>query len=199
MHIMKYDPEKHHRRSLRLKGYDYSGINAYFVTICTQNRECLFGNATKGNMRLNDAGAMVFRWWNELNRKFPAIKTDTAIVMPNHFHGIINIVGATLCGRPTLDGHPHRDAPTLDGRPHRVAPTLGDIVGWFKTMTTNEYIRGVKQYKWRPFPGKLWQRNYYEHIIKNEKDKNAIREYILHNPFIWDEDIENPDTENLKS
>jgi REP element-mobilizing transposase RayT len=65
-------------------------------------------------------------------------------------------------------------------------------------MTTNEYIRGVKQYKWRPFPGKLWQRNYYEHIIKNEKEINAIREYILRNPYKWDVDTENPDTENFK-
>jgi REP element-mobilizing transposase RayT len=199
---MQYNPKKHYRRSLRLKGYDYSGINAYFITICTQNRECLFGDAAKVKIRLNDAGVMVFGWWNELNRKFPAIETDSAIVMPNHFRGIINNVGATLCGRPDdinrYDNRGGYNADSDNGHPHRGAPTLGDIVGWFKTMTTNEYIRGVKQYKWRPFPGKLWQRNYYEHIIKNEKEINAIREYILRNPYKWDVDTENPDTENFK-
>src|SRR3970282_1256675 len=111
-----------------------------------------------GEMILNDAGRMVEQWWMELNNKFPDIETDTSMVMPNHFHGIVMIVGAALSGRPGFmdwDGFG-------DGQPLRVAPTLGTIMDWFKTMTTNEYIRGVKQSGWPSFPGKLWQRNYNE-------------------------------------
>ncbi len=137
--------------------------------------------------------------------------------MPNHFQGIVNIVGAVLCGRDSKSGQPrsksgqqhdkfrqpHGVAPTLNnasgqhhsklGQPHGVAPTLGDIVNWFKTMTTNQYIRGVKQNGWPAFAGKLWQRNYYEHIIRNEEELNHVRQYIAENPLNWRTDEENPD------
>lgn len=119
--------------------------------------------------------------------KFPSVRTDEYIIMPNHFHGIVNIVGAVLRGRPTPDNN------KASGQSHRVAPTLGDIVNWFKTMTTNQYIRGIKQNGWPAFVGKLWQRNYYEHIIRNEKELNHIRQYIAENPLNWRTDEENPD------
>ena len=184
-----YIPNLHRRRSIRLKGYDYSQGGAYFITICTQNRECSFGDIMDGRMGLNDAGQMIERWWNELMGKYPHIKIDAYIVMPNHFHGII-IVGATLCGRPEIiNRQPHHQI----GQPHRVAPTIGEIIDWFKTMTINEYIRGVKQHNWQPFHGKLWQRNYYDRIIRNEKELNQIREYIFNNPFQWAEDEYNPE------
>jgi putative transposase len=89
---MNYDPNRHHRRSIRLQGYDYSHPGAYFITIVAQDRACLFGEVVNGEIRLNDAGKMIQRWWLELNRKFPTIKTDEYAVMPNHFHGIITIV-----------------------------------------------------------------------------------------------------------
>jgi len=126
--------------------------------------------------------------------------------MPNHFHGIIVIVGAALCGRPGLGdhqglggrpglgGHPETDGQLKTGQqretgqPHRVAPTVADIIDWFKTMTTNEYIRNVRQNNWTPFPGKLWQRNYYEHIIRSETELNKIREYTINNPLKWETD-----------
>ena len=199
---MKFDPNKHRRRSIRLRGYDYTQPGAYFVTMCTQNRECLLGEIENGQVRLNDAGQMIARWWNELNRKFPTIKTDVSVIMPNHLHGIIVLrpnssVGTALCGRPDLvgrdDGQPRRVAPTEEGTevaPTR--PTLGDIIGWFKTMTTNEYIRGVKQMNWPPFPGRLWQHNYYERIVRNERELHAIRQYIVENPLKWEFDRENP-------
>jgi len=88
---MRYDPNKHHRRSIRLKGYDYSRAGAYFVTICMYQRECLFGAVVDGVIRANEAGLMVGRWWLELARKFPALQTDTYVIMPNHVHGIIVI------------------------------------------------------------------------------------------------------------
>ena len=91
---MQYDHDRHHRRSIRLEGYDYAQPGAYFVTICTQGRTCMFGDVAEGEMVLNDAGCMVQRWWSELPQKFPLVKTDEHVVMPNHFHGIIVIVGA---------------------------------------------------------------------------------------------------------
>jgi REP element-mobilizing transposase RayT len=200
---MKYDPEIHHRRSIRLEEYDYSATGAYFVTACAQNRDCLFGEIANGIMVLNDAGLMVGKWWQEISTKFDNVMIDTHVVMPNHFHGIICIVGATLRGRPDFAesvGAPLRGCPAFDlraeepGRPHRAAPTLGDVMNWFKTMTTNAYIRGVKQSDWSPFPGRLWQRNYYERVVRDDEELTAIREYILCNPMQWAEDKENPTT-----
>ena len=176
----KFDPQKHHRRSIRLKEYDYSSNGAYYLTIVTQNREHLFGNIAK-EMLLNDAGEMLVKWWNELPNKFPHVELGAKVVMPNHFHGIIFIVGANLRARPD-EGSPRQ-------RPN--AP-LSQMIQWFKTMTTNEYIRGVKQLNWKPFNGKLWQRNYYEHIIRNEKELQQKTDYILDNPSRWDDDKENP-------
>ena len=117
---MKYDPEKRRRRSIRLKGYDYGKAGAYFVTVCTQDRACLFGNVADDTMRLNDWGRMIEQWWFELNRKFPTAETDEFVVMPNLFHGIVVIpVGADLRGRPWIGRRRHRPS----GRTHRCAPT----------------------------------------------------------------------------
>jgi len=191
MNRMKYEPDKHHRRSIRLKGYDYSQAGAYFVTICTQNRECLFGDVVDGEMQVNDAGHMVHRIWNDLSVKYPDIETDEFVVMPNYFHGIIVIVGAPLVGAhffdPKID-----DAETRAGT--RPAPTLlGDVVGLFKSITTHQYTNGVRQYNWPSFNGKLWQRNYYEHIIRSEEEMDRIREYIMENPLKWAEDEDHPE------
>jgi len=152
---------------------------------------------------LNDAGEMVEKWWYKLKNKFQNIELHESVIMPNHFHGIIQIttvvigVGADLRVCPDKTGSPHmgqsrRIAPTDRIPPtNRIAPTgapLYEMVQWFKTMTTNEYIRNVKQNNWIPFNRKLWQRNYYEHIIRNEKSYYQIAEYILNNPVNWRED-----------
>jgi putative transposase len=192
---MKYDPEKHHRRSIRLKGYDYTQMGAYFVTVVTKDRECLFGEVIDGETRLNGTGQVIERWWVELNHKFSMVDTDEFVVMPNHFHGIIVIadvrVGADLRVGPASEG---RGGNTTEGA-HIGAPlpvSLPRIVQWFKTMTTNEYIRGVKQLGWTGFPGRLWQRNYYEHAIRTQESLDRIRRYILENPANWEFDHENP-------
>ena len=99
---MKYNPEIHHRRSIRLQEYDYANAGAYYVTICVKNRECLFGSIHKGGMVLNDAGRIVYKWWNELTHKFKNTELDEFIIMPNHMHGIIVIVGADLCVCPPV-------------------------------------------------------------------------------------------------
>ena len=177
---MKYDPEKHHRRSIRLKGYDYSQAGAYFVTICTQHRECLFGVVENGRVVLNEAGKLIEKWIGALASKFPDIECNPFVVMPNHVHFIIHNVGTDRCLCPNNDGE-HTGSP------------LPRVLQWFKTMTTNEYIRGVKQNHFPEFSGKLWQRNYYEHIVRDENELMKIREYIINNPLKWETDRNHPD------
>jgi putative transposase len=193
---MKHDPDKHHRRSIRLKGYDYSEAGAYFVTICAQGRECLFGDVVDGEMRLDDAGKMVQDVWNDLPTRYPDVETDEFVVMPNHFHGIIVIVGAGPCACPGIHDRPEfRTAQPQTGQPQGVAPTvlsLPDVVHRFKSFTTAEYRNGIRQKNWPPFNGTLWQRNYYEHIIRSEEKMDRIREYIIVNPMRWADDEDNP-------
>ncbi len=190
---MKYDPNKHHRRSIRLRDYDYSQEGAYFVTMCTQNRECLFGDVVDEEMALNDAGKMIKTVWDEIPQFYCGIETDELIIMPNHIHGIIIIVGAGPRACPDRHRACPDDVsqPNQTGQPQGVAPTLSlpDVVHRYKTMTTKRYTDCVKQDHWPPFPGKLWQRNYYDHIIRNEKKLNKIREYITHNPLNWEMDV----------
>ena len=181
---MKFDPQKHHRRSIRLKDYDYSQAGAYYVTINVQNRECLFGEIVDYEMILNDAGKMIEAQWLALLERFPDIELDVYQVMPNHAHGIIVIVEPEF-GADTGPGAGIKPAPT-----HK--PTLGDIVGAFKSITTHEYIQGVDNKNWRQFHKRLWQRNYYEHVVRDEADLNRIRDYIQSNPANWDKDEENP-------
>ncbi|HTY26042.1 MAG TPA: transposase [Desulfomonilaceae bacterium] len=170
--------QKYHRRSIRLQGHDYSLNGAYFVTICAWNRECLFGEIATCEMRLNDLGLMVEKWWLKLSAKFTSVETDAYMVMPNHLHGIIMMVGADP--RVCPDWGAHAGAP------------LPSVVQWFKTMTTNEYFRRAKECCQSKQGRKLWQRNYYEHIIRNERTLNAIRGYIEANPQRWANDPENP-------
>ncbi|MBI5414647.1 transposase [Candidatus Peregrinibacteria bacterium] len=278
--MTKYNPEIHHRRSIRLQGYDYSQNGAYFITICVQNRECVFGEIKNGEMFLNDAGKMVQLIWEEIPEFYRGIEIDAFQIMPNHIHGIIVIqhecstVGAgpracpeiedarpkiidtcpediriyhgnihacrdvvrvyreisdvhinefgifhDIIGKPqniigqsqNINGQPQNaigQSQNITGQPQNaigqsqnitgqrqgVAPTeskilsLPDIVHRFKTMTTKKYTDGVKNNNWQPFSGKLWQRNYHEHIIRDEISLEKIREYIINNPYNWDED-----------
>ena len=164
------------RRSIRLQGYDYSSEGLYFVTICTQDMKCLFGKVIDGDMVLNDAGRKVLETYKELENKFMNVYCWEVIVMPNHFHAIIELhdnVGTDLCVCPIKNKGEHIGSP------------LPDIVRWFKTMTTNYYIQGVKSEGWIPFNRKLWQRNYYEHIIRNSTSYQNIADYIRSNPVNW--------------
>lgn len=188
----KYNPHIHHRKSIRLKGYDYLQAGLYFITICVQNRECLFGEVQNGKMVLNDAGKMVENEWLKLPERFKNIKLHEYVVMPNHFHAIMEIVGATLVVAPNDVVAPNTpDAANDIGATTRVAPTgktVGDMVGAFQSIVTVEYIRGVKTLGWPSFNRKLWQRNYWENIIRNEQSYNRISEYIKNNPKNWEED-----------
>lgn len=161
------------RRSIRLKGYDYSQGGLYFITICTQNQWCFFGEIENGEMVLNDAGMMIERQWRELTNRFHYIQLHEFVVMPNHFHGIIEI--------NRRGDHKDRPYGTYSG-------SVGRVMQVFKSITTHEYIGGVNQYGWPLFSGKLWQRNYYEHIIRDEISCSKISEYIQTNPLKWQDD-----------
>ena len=163
---MKFNPDIHHRHSIRLRNYDYSSEGYYFVTICTQDRAKLFGEVVGAALcgRPDEVSQMIIKWLKETENKFPGIYVDKFTVMPNHIHFIVFIPG----------GH--------------TGPPLYEIVGWFKTMTTNEYIAGVKSGLYPPFDRRVWQRNYYEHIIQNKEEYRKTGQYIDENPLRWTED-----------
>jgi REP element-mobilizing transposase RayT len=189
--MISYNPDIHHRHSIRLKGYDYSQDGLYFVTICCQNRVCRFGQIIGRKMILNELGNIVHNEWHNLTNKYPYIDLYEFIVMPNHFHGILRIVGAGFArpdnsdnsdARPNNSGNSWinagqgqaNPAPTNTNNP----PTLGNIIGYFKYQTTKKIN----------LPDKLWQRNYYEHIIRNEQAYQNISNYIIGNPTAWQND-----------
>jgi putative transposase len=188
-------PSTHRRRSVRLQDYDYSQAGAYFVTICTQNRECLFGDVVgdPACMCPNDAGRMIVAEWCALPDRFTYVQLDESAVMPNHIHTIL-FLNPTPQGRGESCIRP--DAATAPGgkgdHKDRAYGTVGRVVQAFKSSTTRAYSAGVVRGRWPPFAGKLWQRNYHEHIIRNEASLDAIRQYIVENPARWAEDEENP-------
>jgi putative transposase len=185
---MKFNPNIHHRKSIRLKNYDYSQAGLYFITICTEHRHCLFGTTQNDNMALHDAGNMIDNQWHELPNRFPSVILHKYVVMPNHFHGIIELVGAIPCGCPDRADTSPATTIVADRAGTRPVPTLGDVTGAFKSLSTNEYIKNVKRNNWQRFAGKLWQTNYYEHVIRNEESYSKIAEYIQNNPLNWRED-----------
>lgn len=172
------------RKSIRLPGYDYASPGFYFLTACVHRRRLLFGEIMNGQMDANPAGEMIHRWWRELPNKFSAVRLDAMVIMPNHFHALVVIsnvpVGADLCARP---------AKLL---PSDSLPSLSQIVQWFKTMTTNDYFHEVKSGNWPAVSGRLWQRNYFEHIVRRTRSLDRIRNYIVENPKRWEFDRENP-------
>ncbi len=207
---MIYDPKRHHRRSIRLRGYDYTQAGAYYVTIVCQDRACLFGEIVDGTMQLNDAGRMVQRVWDEIPLYYPGVDVDACCIMPNHLHGVVVLfvpdirtvddvgAGPRTCPDPHAPPPPGQPTPgqPTPGQPQGVAPTmrfsLPDVVHRFKTMTTKRYTDGVKQLGWLPYNGRVWQRNYFEHIVRNERTLQRIRDYIDANPAMWADDPENP-------
>ncbi len=178
-----------HRRSIRLRGYDYTRQGAYFVTFCTQERRRLFGTVVNGRMALNDAGRMVQTVWNELPAHYPGVVADAFVVMPDHFHGVVRLVGAGPRACPSVAENGQARGPVeQNGQARGPAPTMSlpDVVHRIKTLTTKRYIDGVMQCGWPRFPGKLWQRNYYEIIVRGDRALANIRAYIHDNPAHWD-------------
>jgi REP element-mobilizing transposase RayT len=155
---------------LRLRGHDYNGPGTYFITICTNHRPCLFGTVHDGVMELSTAGLVVESWWLSIPLEFPDALLDAMVVMPNHIHGIVS-----------LGTDPERI-------PQGSGQSLGDVVGWFKSHTTHDYIIGVRTDGWPRFRDKLWQEGYYEHIIRTDAAMKRIRTYIEANPGQWERD-----------
>src|SRR3990167_873930 len=173
-----FAPEKHFRRSIRLKEYDYARNGAYFVTVCAYNHQCLFGEIVNGEMQLRKFGQIVYDEWLQTAQLRSNVVLDVFIVMPNHFHTIL-IINNDDDGRGLL---PY--APATFRSPSQ---TVGAIVRGFKSTATK------KINEMRNTPGlEVWQRNYYEHIIRNENQRNLIRQYIVNNPLKWGFDRENP-------
>jgi len=245
------NPQKRHRRSIRLKGYDYSQAGAYFITIVTQDRACLFGEVVDGEMRLNEAGRIAERCWRAIPDHFPHVRLDEFVIMPNHVHGILWIVDAmgTTVGAENVITVGAKNVNTVGAKnvkttgaknvitvgaknvkttgaknvitvgaknvktigaknvitvgaknfsplpssspqqplPHGTSKTIGSVVRGFKIGVTKWFRENNEVYT-------VWQRNYYEHIIRSEESLNRIRQYILDNPLRWAYDRENPVT-----
>ena len=176
---MKYDPAIHHRRSIRLKDYDYSQAGAYFVTICTQGRECLLGEVVDASIALSQYGVIVEQVWHQIPYHFTHVTLDAAVIMPNHFHGIIVIVEESF---PV-----QQESPDLASKQNSKKPTLGQIVAYFKYQST-KLINAARDL----IGVKFWQRNYYEHIIRSEASLAQLRTYIEQNPQKWKHDQLHP-------
>jgi putative transposase len=170
---MHFNPQQHHRRSIRLKEYDYSSPGEYFVTICTKDKHFIFGEIINNEMVLNNYGLIVNHTWNDLINHVADIELDSFVIMPNHIHGIIviidHLVGAGSEPAPTMKRH-----------------GIPEIVRQLKTFSARR-INEIRKTPRTP----VWQRNYYEHIIHNEKELNIIRDYIMNNPAEWSQDEEN--------
>jgi len=216
---MAYNPNIHHRRSIRLKGYDYSQAGAYFITICCKDRKCRFGKIVVGAsvMELNECGQIAYDEWLKLSERFSNFELDVFQIMPNHMHGIIvlnDIVGATLAvaqnavvqnavaqnavaQNAVVQNAVAQNVPngiialndvgaTLAVAPTTTNATIGDIVGAYKSLVANGCLDIYKTKN--ETMGKLWQRNYYEHIIRNEQSYQTISDYIINNPAKWKDD-----------
>lgn len=174
---MVYDARKHHRRSIRWFAYDYAQAGAYFVTICTADRQGPLGWVEGTEMRLSALGQIAEACWQVIPEHFEDVELDAYVVMPNHVHGIV-VIG---------DGRARHASP-LPARPQGLGRrSVGSIVGAYKSSVCRRVnaIGGT--------PGAvLWQRNYYEHVIRNERQLSRIRRYIAENPANWMLDYENP-------
>ena len=185
---MKYNPQIHHRRSTRLKGYDYSQAGAYFITICTKDRQHLFGEITGGEMILNEMGQIAYSEWLNTPKLRPNISLDVFVIMPNHMHGIILINNDEIGRRES-----HSPDDITNGREYRgefnsplpqfrsPSNNVGAIVRGYKSSVT-------KQINLLNYDGTVWQRNYHDHIIRNEESYQRISSYIVYNPKNWAND-----------
>jgi len=186
---MSYNPSIHHRRSIRLKGYNYTSSGAYFVTMCTRDQACTLGDIVRGAVVLSNIGRIVAQSWMWLGDHHPYVDLDAWVIMPNHIHGIVVILDDDIVSRDRRGGC--RGDPCRGGS--RTAPTaakrkpLGRLIGAFKTVSTKR-INEI-----RCTPGdRFWQRNYWEHIIRDESSLAQIRQYVINNPARWVDDRLHP-------
>jgi putative transposase len=183
---MKYNPDIHHRKTIRLKGYDYAQPGAYYITICSYERQCLFGEIVAGAMHLNLISETIKFCWQRLPQHFPFIELDAFVIMPNHLHGIILIVDANTTNKNQLFKQPIIQPVSSD----RISTlpkgtesgSLGALVQNFKSIVTRRVNRLTRN------SGTIWQQGYYEEIIRDERAYDNIRKYIVENPLKWQDD-----------
>ncbi|MDJ1496471.1 hypothetical protein QNI19_26280 [Cytophagaceae bacterium DM2B3-1] len=189
-----YNPTIHHRRSVRLPDYDYSQAGLYFVTLCVKDRQCLFGRIEQGQMILNEAGGIAHLEWVKSTEIRSEIILHEFIIMPNHMHGIVEIIskecrGDWLVAQANAIDSEQTNRSVRNQGDQPVAPTgpdpksLGAMVGGYKSIVTQR-INAVQKTS-----GSIWQRNYHEHIIRNAPSHQKIAESIISNPLLWQQDI----------
>jgi len=183
----RFNPEIHHRRSIRYQGYDYSQSGAYFLTLCCYDHQCLFGYVANGIMVLNKYGMIAHEEWIKSAKIRQEIRLHEFVVMPNHIHGIVEIINDGKGDRPVAQNNDKGDTPEKGDRP--VAPTgpqsgsIGAIIGGYKSSVTSK-INKLRNTQGVP----IWQRNFYDHVIRNEESHQNIRNYIRNNPMNWSSD-----------
>jgi REP element-mobilizing transposase RayT len=177
---MVHNRKKHYRHSIRLPGYDYTQPGAYFITICTYQKQCWFGDIIDGEMHFNQLGFIVYQFWRSLPHRFPHIELDAFVVMPNHVHGILVITDTRIS---TIEKDTLRKEQF--GRP--VPGSIPTVIRSFKSAVTKR-INVMRELSTPP----IWQNNYYESIVRIEKGLDRVRQYIINNPTNWTEDEENP-------
>jgi REP element-mobilizing transposase RayT len=170
---MRFDPEKHDRRGMRLKGYDYSQPGMYFVTICVHERQSKLGKITDSHILLSPYGEIAHDFWKTTSEHFPNAHIDEFIIMPNHIHAIVQIQD--------------EDATLRDRTSRNAKPTLGQIIAYYKYGTTKQ-INALRDNA----ATKFWQGRFYDHIIRNHRELDAIRKYIQENVLKWELDRDNP-------
>ena len=181
---MKYDPQKHHRRSIRLKGYDYTRQGAYFITLVTYHREPLFGEIVNGEMRLSAMGKIADEHWRAIPTHFPQAELGAHVIMPNHAHGIIKLNDrGTIVSYPNAISYPNEA--TLEQFQKPVAGSIPTIIRSYKASVTYRIQKELNSTG-------IWQKNYYEHVIRDEEDYKRIHLYIEANISNWPKDEENP-------
>jgi len=188
---MKFNPQNHHRRSIRLKGYNYAAAGFCFVTICAHQRQCLFGEIFSGEMRLNKFGQIVAEDWLRSCDIRQEIDFDARVIMPNHLHGNVVIQSADVL-RNSEDADDWVEAHGRTPLQYRIVywrpRSLSLLIAGFKSATTKQIniLRGAPKTP-------VWQRNYYEHIIRNEELLQFIHQYIHNNPLSWQDDQLHPE------
>jgi putative transposase len=187
------------RQTNRLQGYDYALPGGYFVTIVTKGRKMLFVDVTAGEVALNVVGEMIRTEWSAISVRFPNVLLDEYIVIPNHFHAILFLTetgeraatrAAPRLGQTETGGTglvPARRQPVA-----KAAPTLGQVIGAFKSITTNHYIKNVNEENWLPLTEHMWQRSFHDRVIRDEEELHRLREYVCFNAAKWPQDEENP-------
>ncbi len=191
---MFYNPQIHHRRSIRLKGYDYSQAGLYFITVCINDRKCLFGEIENEKMILNDAGKIADDCWSEIPNHFPNTVLHEHIVMPNHVHGIVEITDRDVVGVENnpivvvgIQNFESLQQTTQNPKPRQhqyqkiIPRSVGSIIRGYKIGVT-KWFRNNSNIK------TVWQRNFHEHIIRSADEYNRISDYIINNPKNWNND-----------